>query len=70
MGGEIADKFEMRAEPGIGQHAPSVPAHRKHLAALDEMMAVELEGVGLLGDASLVDHSLAVVLASRLESFQ
>ena len=67
MGGEVANKFEMPAEPGVGQHAPRVAAHRKHLAALDEMMPVEREGIGLFGDAALVDHRLAVILASRLE---
>ena len=70
MVGEIADEIEMPAEPGIGQHTPSVAAYRKHLAALDEMMAVELEGIGLLGNASLLDHRLAVILTSRLEPIE
>jgi hypothetical protein len=70
MGGEIADEIEMPAEPGIGQHAPGVAAHRKHLSALDEMMTIELKGVRLLGDASLVDHCLAVILARRLEPIE
>ena len=44
-----------------------LPQTGEHLAALDEMMPVEREGVGLPGNGPLIDHRLAVILASRLE---
>ena len=58
MSGEIADEIEMRGKARLGQHAPGVAADREHLAALDQMMPVEFEGVGLLRHGSLVDHRL------------
>ena len=70
MGGEIADEIEMRLEARVGQHAPGVAAHRKDLAALDEVMAVKLEGFRLIGDAAFIDDRLPVILASRLEAVE
>ena len=70
MTGEVADELEMRAEAGVGKHTPGIAADREHLAALDQMMAVELEGVLLFGDAPLVDHRLTVVLASGLQAIE
>jgi hypothetical protein len=54
VGGEVADETEMRTEPRVGKHAPGIAANGKDLAALDEMMPVELEGIRLLSNASLV----------------
>src|SRR3990170_8840258 len=67
MSSEVAEKIEMRREARVGQHAPGVAAHREDLAAFDEMMPVELERVGLLRHASLIDDRLAIILASRLK---
>ena len=67
MCGEISDEIKMRFEARVRQHAPGVTADRKHFAALDEMMAVELEAVGLLRHAPFVDHGLTVILASTLQ---
>src|SRR5262245_23951740 len=67
MGAEIADEIEMWGKARLRQHAPRVAADRKHLAALDQMMSVELESVGLLRHGPLVDHRLAVILAGRLQ---
>src|SRR5262245_57780542 len=67
MGAEIADEIEMWGKARLRQHAPRVAADRKHLAALDQMMSVELESVGLLRHRPLVDHRLAIILAGRLQ---
>jgi hypothetical protein len=67
---EIADEIEMRAEPRIREHAPGVAAYRKDLAALDEVMAVKLESVGLLGDGSLVDDGLPIIFAGGLKPIE
>ena len=70
MGGEIADEIEMRLEARVGKHAPGIAAYRKDLAALDEVMAVKLEGFRLIGDAAFIDDRLAVILAGRLEAVE
>ena len=67
MSGKIADEIEMRLEARVGQHAPGVAAYWKDLAPLDEVMAVELEGFRLIGEAAFIDDRLAVILAGRLE---
>src|SRR5262245_29943686 len=67
MGGEVADEIEMRGKARLGQHTPGVAADREHLAALDQMMSVERESVGLLRHGPLVDHRLAVILAGCLQ---
>ena len=70
MRGEISDEIEMRLEARVRQHAPGIAADRKHFAAFDEMMAVELETVGLLRHGALIDHGLPVILASALQSVE
>ena len=61
VGGEVADETEMRTEPRVGKHAPGIAANGKDLAALDEMMPVELEGIRLLSNASLVGARARII---------
>src|SRR5690606_34857583 len=60
MGREVADEIEVWRKARVGQHAPAIAAHREHLAALDDVMRVELEGLVLLGNAATIDDRLAV----------
>src|SRR5680860_764199 len=67
MGREVADEIEEGRKARVCQHAPGIAAYGKHLAAFDEVMPVELEGLLLLGHAAAINQRLAVILACRLQ---
>ena len=68
VGREITDEVKVRQSARVDPHAPGIATHRKHLAALDEMMPVELEGIRLLRHSAFIDDGLTIVLAGRLQS--
>ena len=68
MGREITDEVKVRRKARVDPRAPGIATHRKPLAALDEMMPVELEGIRLLRHSAFIDDGLTIVLAGRLQS--
>src|SRR5262245_10792665 len=70
MGAEVPDEVEVRGEARVGKHAPGIAANREHLAGLDEMVPVKFEGIERTRHGALINHRLAVILASGLDALQ
>lgn len=65
---EIADEVEVRCKAAVLKHPKAVAADWKDTPGLDCVMLVEIEAVRMLGNSSLVNDGLAVILAGVFQS--
>jgi hypothetical protein len=64
----VAHHIKVRCQPGLPHHAGSVATHQHGPASLQSVVVVQVIGVGVAGDGSLVGGHLAIVLAQSLQS--
>lgn len=68
-GGGLVDKVKVGHEPGTLEDEQGVSTHCKHLSLLNTVVAIEDKHVRHVVHGSLVDDSLAIVLARKLKAF-
>ena len=67
---EVAEEFEMRRQPRLGEHPPGVAADRELAAGLDEVVGVEGERLLRALDRAAITHGLTIVFAGWLQAVE
>ena len=67
MAAEVTRKFEVITESGVVKDPPGIPADGKMAARFEEVMSVEPEGGGEVGEGPPVKDSLPIIFTGTFK---